>query len=257
MTIAPAPRSLKVTVFTDLACPWSYLSALELREALRRCAYLPVAFDVEYRPMDVERVDTPPPPGSESTSPGRGAGTGGRESRTEFYTRRYGRARAEGRMRLVKERAKRMGVPLDMDGPAAPATRAHRLLTHAYAVHGRACQQRLLARLLSHTWISGGCIADPSALARAAVDAGLFPTARAARAFLRSMEDDDDGESEVGKATEEAREMGVGAVPCVVFGRWAVTGGQTAEAYARVIRRLVESGQDSSTLVLPLVSATA
>ena len=107
---------------------------------------------------------------------------------------------------------------------------AHRLLWLAGATgHQEALKQRLLEAYFT----DGLDVADHLVLADCAADVGMERDG--VLAFLAS----DDGVLEVRQELEEARDLGITAVPTYVFGgTWAVPGAQDADTFAIVLRRL-------------------
>ncbi|MFT3854367.1 MAG: DsbA family protein [Ilumatobacteraceae bacterium] len=107
---------------------------------------------------------------------------------------------------------------------------AHRLLWLATAT-GR--QEALKQRLLEAYFTDGLNVADHEVLADCAADAGLAH--HGVLAFLAS----DDGVAETRAELDEARQLGITAVPTYVFGgTWAVPGAQDSDTFALVLRRL-------------------
>jgi predicted DsbA family dithiol-disulfide isomerase len=99
MSIGPAlERSMKITVFADLSCPWTYVGALELRAALAACGNLDIVFDVEYRPFWVESLEVLP--------------EGTQMERAEVCQRRTGKRDVARRFRACTQRASQLGVKL-------------------------------------------------------------------------------------------------------------------------------------------------
>jgi predicted DsbA family dithiol-disulfide isomerase len=107
---------------------------------------------------------------------------------------------------------------------------AHRLLWLATATgHQEALKQRLLEAYFT----DGLNVADHEVLADCAADVGLERDG--VIGFLAS----DDGVVETRAELDEARELGITAVPTYVFGgTWAVPGAQDSDTFAVVLRRL-------------------
>lgn len=137
-----------------------------------------------------------------------------------------------------------------MDGIITQTTLAHRMLLKAWQIGGQASQQAFLTVLFKGYFENLANIGDTEVLANMAVDAKLMSkeevslvtillwdapedltNSSQAVSFLESAECLD----EVERMMNEARKKGVNGVPFVVIdGKWAVSGGQTAEVYAQV-----------------------
>lgn len=140
-----------------------------------------------------------------------------------------------------------------LDGIITQTTLAHRLLLKAWKLGGQQKQQALLTVLFKGYFEELVNIGDTDVLADAAVRAGLFSRDEV-RLFLHyfsscgglltevlamtqavSFLESDECLDEVETMMTEARRKGVNGVPFVVIdGKWAVSGGQTAEVYTQV-----------------------
>lgn len=95
---------------------------------------------------------------------------------------------------------------------------------------GPSAQQALLHAILRSCHEEEACCDDTEMLARCAQAIDFMP-ADATCAFLKSNE----LRCEVEANVREARDLGMTAVPTVVFGgKWAVAGAQSPEVYVRV-----------------------
>jgi predicted DsbA family dithiol-disulfide isomerase len=115
-------------------------------------------------------------------------------------------------------------------GLAANTLDAHRLLSLAEREHGAAVQREVAERLFAAHFAGGEDVSDPAVLARLAGEAGMDPGR--VREYLVS----DQGTAEVRAEIEDARRLGVTAVPTFVFeGRYAVQGAQPTSAFLRAL----------------------
>ena len=208
---------MKVEIYSDVACPWCYVGKRRFERAL---ADFPQADSVEvvYRPYQLI------PDKSEQPEPHR-----------EYLTARFG-PQAEAMDARLVELGRAEGLPFDFDTVLENNTLlAHRLLRHALTAYGPAVQVALKDRLLTAHFAEGVDVGDRAALAALAADAGLDRDRAAA--FLASDEDREEVLAEI----DEARALGITAVPAFVFeGRWAVQGGQDSSTFLRILEQVAQ-----------------
>jgi predicted DsbA family dithiol-disulfide isomerase len=207
--------TVKVEIYSDIACPWCYVGKHRFERAL---ADFPGADTVEvvYRPYQLV------PDKSEQPEPHR-----------EYLTARFGPQAAAMDDRLAAL-GRAEGLPFDFDRILETNTLlAHRLLWHALTAYGPAVQGALKDRLLTAHFADGVDVGDRDALAALAAEAGLDRDRAAA--FLASEE----GREEVLAEIDDARAVGITAVPTFVFeGKWAVQGGQETSTFLRVLEQV-------------------
>ncbi|TKA08541.1 DsbA family oxidoreductase [Actinacidiphila oryziradicis] len=208
---------MKVEIYSDIACPWCYVGKRRFERAL---AAFPQADSVEvvYRPYQLV------PDKSEQPEPHR-----------QYLTQRFG-PQAEAMDARLVELGRVEGLPFDLDRAIENNTLlAHRLLWHALTVYGPKVQGALKDRLLTAHFAEGADIGDRHTLADLAAQAGVDRDGAAA--FLAS----DDGREEVLAEIDEARQLGITAVPTFVFeGQWAVQGGQESSTFLSVLEQVAK-----------------
>ncbi|MDX3214802.1 DsbA family oxidoreductase [Streptomyces sp. ME02-6991-2B] len=210
-------ESMKVEIYSDVACPWCYIGKRRFERAL---ADFPMADRVElvYRPFQLDP--------DKSTTP---------EPHRAYLDERYGPQSAAMDAR-VAELGGAESLAFDFDRVIENNTLlAHRLLWHALNAYGAKEQAALKDRLLVAHFAEGADVGDRGTLAALAAEAGLDRD-RAAD-FLAS----DEGRAEVLAEIDDARGIGVNAVPTFVFeGKWAVQGGQESSTFLRVLEQVAE-----------------
>ena len=211
---------MRVEIWSDVVCPWCYIGKRRFEQAL---AGFEGREDVElvFRPF---QLDPTAPPGS--TMPV-----------MEAYARKFGgEERAQEIIAHVTEVAAADGLDFHLERAQRANTRdAHRLLALAERTHGPAVQGALKEALLRAYFVDGRNVADHDTLVDVAVGVGI-DGGRAA-----SMLASEEGSHELKAELDEARELGVTAVPTFVFGgRWAVPGAQDPEMLLRALRRTAE-----------------
>ncbi|MCF2526163.1 DsbA family oxidoreductase [Yinghuangia soli] len=207
---------LQVEVYSDIACPWCYVGKRRFEKAL---AQFPGGDRVEvvYRPYQLDPT-TPEKAGPLSD---RLAAKFGREQLPVMHAR-------------LNEVGAGEGISFDFDNALAANTlTGHRLLWHALDAYGRDTQAALKDRLLKAYFSEGADIGDRELLTTLAAEAGLDRDRTAE--FLASGA----GLAEVQQEIDEAREIGVTAVPTFVFqGKWAVQGAQETETFLQVLQQV-------------------
>ena len=206
---------MRVEIWSDVVCPWCYVGKRRFEAALDR-------FEESGRVEVVWRsfeLDPSAPVTSDVDLVG-------------HLAAKYRVSRDEARAMNDRVTALAAGEGLDMRLDIAHRGRtfdAHRLL-HLAAERG--LQGELKERLLAAYQTEGEPIADPEALARAAVAVGFDEVE--ARAVLAGTAYADAVRSD----QEEARRLGVTGVPFFVFDRrYAVSGAQSGDVLLEALRR--------------------
>jgi len=207
---------MKVEIYSDVVCPWCYIGERRFERAL---AAFPGGADVEvvFRPfqLDPGTPDTPAPI-------------------AQYLTRRFGGRSIAPMLARVSEAAAGEGIAVDWDRAIAVNTRtAHRLLRLAEREYGAAVQRALAERLFEAHFTRGGNVADHALLAELAASVGM--DAERVRGYLASNE----GAEELEREFDDARRLGVQAVPTFVFeGQYVVEGGQPASTFLQVLEEV-------------------
>ena len=198
---------MKVDVYVDVVCPWSYLGKRRLESALASFAGRDDV-EVEWKPFQLGSGGA----ADELASGGSGTSADQREHVTAI-------AAADG-------------VTLDLAAAVdAPTFDAHRLLWWASERGGAQAQAEVAERLFAAQLSRGADLSDHAALAEAS---GLTGAAE----FLASGA----GVDEVKEAIGEARAIGIESVPTFVFEeRWAVTGAQPADILGEILGEVADA----------------
>jgi predicted DsbA family dithiol-disulfide isomerase len=208
-------NAVKVEIYSDIACPWCYVGKARFERAL---AAFPQADTVEvvYRPFQLD------PGAPEQPRPHR-----------EVLAAKFGPQALAMDGKLAALGAAE-GLTFDFDTVVENnSLLAHRLLRFALDAYGPQVQNRLKGRLMTGHFGEGLDIGDRAALTETAVAAGLDRDAVAA--FLAG----DDLRDEVAAEIDEARQLGITAVPTFVFeGRWAVQGGQETSVFLSALEQV-------------------
>ncbi|THH02758.1 hypothetical protein EW026_g108 [Hermanssonia centrifuga] len=233
----PPPRVIKLLVISDIICPWCYIGQREMERAIEMCKDSPIQVEIEYRPYKIYP----------SLKDGQFL------EKRQWYESRFGREKVETMESMAVARAQQLGIQIKyLDGIITQTTLAHRLLLKAWKLGGQAKQQALLTALFKGYFECLINIGDTDALADAAVTAKLMSREEAVK-FLES----DECLDEVETMMTEARRKGVNGVPFVVIdGKWAVSGGQTAEVYTQIFRKLAQC-EISTPQPTPMPTASA
>lgn len=214
---------MKVEIYSDVVCPWCYIGKARFERAL---GAFPQGEDVEvvYRPfqLDPSAPDEPRP-------------------HREVLAAKFG-PRAAAMDDRIAELGAAEGLTFAFDDALENNTLlAHRLLRFALDEYGADAQARLKGRLMADHFSGGKDVGDPEHLAEAAAAEGLDP-ARVS-AFLAG----DELRAEVLAEVEEARALGITAVPTFVFeGKWAVQGGQETSTFLQVLEQVAKETAQAS-----------
>jgi predicted DsbA family dithiol-disulfide isomerase len=204
---------LPIDLVSDIVCPWCYVGKRLLENAIALKPEIPV--EVKYRPFFLN-----------PWIPREGI------SREEYLTAKFGSVERynSGASRVV-EAAASVGLAYARDKiRRQPNTLdCHRLILWA----GRAGNAgHMKQRLMELYFAEGGDLTDHEVLVRAAAECGL--DANEVGAQLASDTDVDTVEAEAARA----KEAGIDAVPCFIFGGLiAVSGAQSPEYLAQAIER--------------------
>ena len=208
---------MKLSVFSDLACPWCYIGVTRLERAL--ASYTLAGGE---QPTLVFRAFQLDP-----DTPSDGAPL------LQAIAEKFGSSEAAETMAAqVREAGRADGLDFDFERAVRANTYdAHRLLAWAEVAGGPGAQRDLAHELWRAHFTEGADIADPDTLAARAAACGL--DADAADEWLAT----DSGGDEVRMQIETARSASISAVPTVVIEqRYAVRGAQSQETYLHVLR---------------------
>ena len=199
--------TLRIDIWSDIACPWCYVGKRRLEAAL---AKFPHAADPEvvWHAFELD-----------PSAPRLADGSIG-----DLLAKKYRvpRAQADAMMKRTADTATSDGLDLRFDQVKPSNTfDAHRIVHLGLE---RGVQDAVKERLFRLYFTEGGQVGDPEALVAAATEAGLDATE--VRALLAS----DRLTAEVRKDETMARELGITGVPFFVLGgRLGVSGAQPAE----------------------------
>ena len=208
-------KTLRVDVWSDIACPWCHVGKRHLEQALDRFPHRDDV-DVLWRAFE---LDPSAPRELDAEIP-----------YAERLAKKYGSSReeAEGMIRRMTETAAKDGLDFRFDRIHPGNTfDAHRVL---HLAHDRGKQDAVKERFFRGYLSDGQAIGKPETLVRLAAEAGL--DAEEVRATLAS----DAYALDVREDEEEATELGIRGVPFfIVGGRYAISGAQPAEILLRAL----------------------
>jgi predicted DsbA family dithiol-disulfide isomerase len=208
---------LRIDIFADLVCPWCFIGKRRLERALAMRADLPV--ERAWRPFQLN-PDMP---------------AGGMPA-DEFFAAKFGAlALVEERRGVVIEAGASVGIAFAFERMTRePNTLdAHRLVRFALQ---RGPADAVVEALFTAHFLAGRNIGDHGTLVSIAAATGLDP--REVADFLAGGDETDAIVAE----EQEARRLGVTAVPCYIFERqYAVAGAQEPEFFLPIFD-LVKSG---------------
>jgi len=212
--------TLRIDIWSDVACPWCYVGKRRLEGALAEFEH---ADEVEVRWHAFELDPSVP----KETDPS--------VSLAERLARKYRTttASAEQMMQRMADTAAEDGIEMDFDR-ARPGNTfdAHRLI---HLAGERGAQDAMKERLLKAYFTEGALVSDHETLARLAAEVGLEPDE------VQAMLSTDQYAQEVRQDEAQAAALGITGVPCFVLAeRFGVTGAQPVETMKRVLERAWE-----------------
>ncbi len=218
-------KSLRIDVWSDIACPWCYVGKRRLETALGRFAHA-AEVQVVWRSFELD----PSAPATRDTS----------VPYAERLATKYGISRAQASQRLdqLSEVAAVEGIVLNFDEIRPGNTfNAHRIL---HLAHDRQRQDAMKERLLRAYLSEGAAIGEPDVLLSLADQVGLDPDQT--QALLAS----DQYAREVRDDQAAARALGIQGVPFFLMaGRYAVSGAQPADLLLQALTQSWEELVDA------------
>lgn len=223
--------SLRVEIWSDIACPWCWVGKRHLEAAKAR---FPHPVEVVWRAFE---LDPTAPQASETDPPVDYVGA---------LARKYDTSRQAAQEMIDRMTTIGLADGLEFRFDRARPTNtfdAHRLLGWA-AEHGR--QDALKERLFRAYMNEGRSISEPEVLVSLAAEVDLPPDG--ARAVLTSNAYADEVRAEEALAAQ----LGVTGVPFfVIGGRYAVSGAQPAELLLQALHRAWSETRPSPAVATP------
>ncbi len=211
------PSTLRVDIWSDIACPWCYVGKRRLEAALKSFPHRD-RVEIVWRAFELD----PSAPRERDTS----------QSYAERLARKYGSSVAEAERMIANMTSVAAGDGLDFRfDRIRPGNTfdAHRVI-HLGLEHGK--QDAVKERLLLAYMTEGERIGDPETLVRLGAEAGL--DANEVRAMLAT----DAHAADVRADEEEAQELGIRGVPFFVLGgKYAISGAQPVELFAAALAK--------------------
>ena len=207
---------MKVEIYSDISCPWCYIGEKRFSAALAEYPGAPV--DVVFRPyqLDPAAPATPRP-------------------LVEALREKFG-PNVQSMVARVTDAAGEEGITMHWERAVAVNTlTAHRLLHLALRDYGADVQRALAERLFDAHFTAGGDVGDVALLGELAAAVGMDRTR--VIEYLAS----DEGVAETRAALDEARDLGIRAVPTFIFDeKYIVEGGQPSAVFAEVLREVAK-----------------
>lgn len=209
--------TLKLEVWSDIACPWCYVGKRRLEAALKRFQHRSEV-ELVWRAFELD----PGAPRERSRD----------VSHVEFIARKYGMSTAQAQKSTdhLVQLASAEGLSFDFTNIRSGNTfDAHRLV-HLGLERGR--QDAVKERMLKAYFEQGELMSDHGTLVRLATEAGLDP------AEATDLLAGDSFKTEVRTDEAEARDLGITGVPCFVFDRrFGVSGAQSSEVMLNALEK--------------------
>jgi len=212
----PTTPTLRVDIWSDIACPWCYIGKRRFETALSQFPHAQQV-SVHFRSFE---LDPSAPPRRDPT-----------QTQAERLAAKYGMTEQEAQQRIdhVVSLAAAEGLTFDpIHQQSGNTLDAHRLIHLAYKHN---LGNELKERLLRAYHCEGVAMSDHEALLRLADQTGLDPDE--AQALLAS----DLYKDAVRADEEEAFELGISGVPFFRLGRYGVSGAQPADLLLTALQK--------------------
>lgn len=219
-TADPAPR-IKVTIYSDVICPWCYIGKRRFEAALSSPG-MPSNLSITWRPFELN-PDMP---------------EGGME-RAAYRARKFGQERSRQLDLQMAENGREAGIAFAFEKMLrTPNTRlAHRLIWQAER-EGPAIQNALVNRLFAAYFEEGQDIGRKDALLGLAREAGLDEVKAKVALY------DEDSLEAVLDLEDEGLRMGIRGVPFfLLIGKYAISGAQPPELWRDALPRIAAEAQ--------------
>lgn len=172
-------RIIRVTVVSDITCPWCYIATVEIDRAIEQLQLppdSPVKFELEHKPYLLN------PSWREDES----------RKKSEYLVEKLGKERWTKVFQMLRDRGKEVGIKLYVSYPAGihnciscvilsedngivcSTWRAHRLLSLAWNKGGSEAQSKLLKALYKASFERGENVADIDILSKYAEQCGTI-----------------------------------------------------------------------------------
>jgi predicted DsbA family dithiol-disulfide isomerase len=205
-----------IDVISDVVCPWCFIGARRLQEALTLCADIKTS--VRWRPFQLD--PTIPPEGMD---------------RASYIASKF----PPERIAEIHHHLEKLGAELGIDFAFDKITRspntmnAHRLICWSYA---QGTQSALVAALFQAYFVQGRDIGDADVLCEIAAQHGL--DAENVRIWLA----DDLDRNSIAHEIQSAQNMGIQGVPFfIIDGKFGLSGAQPSEQIVLAIKKALEA----------------
>ncbi len=226
MTETTSETTIEVQIVSDVMCPWCFIGKRRLEKALAMLDPT-IKVQVEWKPFQLD-----------ATLPEEG------KDRQLYLSEKFGsKESADAKYSHIKQAGIDEDIPFDFDAiTVSPNTlNAHRVIAWAGQT-GHHRQDRVVQRLFEAYFTEGKNIGDKAVLATAAGDAGMDPSAVAAKL------ETNDGQAEAQQAVVNAHHMGVTGVPCfIIEQKYGISGAQAPETLANAIAKVAEEKKAAET----------
>jgi len=213
-------KQVKLTVIYDLNCPFCLIGQKEIFSAIDQVTqlYNTLHFQVEFRPYVLH-------PSIKTGQP---------QDRSTYCSQTFGEERASACKKMIRERARELGLEIREGGILTNTDNAHRLAYRAWKKGGQSLQQTVISNLFQALIIDGKDVSNINILSEIS-EASCLMSKNETITYLNSDEDVQAVEDQI----EGARKGGISGVPVLIIeGKWAITGGQTKDVYLQIFKKL-------------------
>lgn len=217
---------MKITYWSDIACPFCYIGSTRLKRALKELGLGDTKLNFKAFQLD-------PNAPKETTATYLDHFTGGDDSKAD---------QVKQQMTAIANMGKQEGLTMNMDQVVPTNTMdAHRLIKLAKDQGDYQRTQRLIDRLYQVYFVDCKSIADHGVLLQAATEVGLDAAA------VKDVLNSDKYHDEVVADEQEAVKLGAHGVPFFVFDdQFALSGAQPYEIFVKAINHVLEQEDQSA-----------
>lgn len=217
---------MKITYWSDYACPYCYIGEVRLKKAIET---LGMQDEIE---IEMKSFELDPSASKKVVS-----------STTERFAKKYGLSKqaAADQIQQISDLGKAEGIDFRYVSTLYTNTMdAHRLTKLAQSKQDPALVSNIIDALFDAYFTKNLELSDKKTLIRIAVDAGM--DAEEVEAMLNS----DKYEKQVRQDEEEAARYGIHGVPFFVVGdKYTLSGAQPVEGFVRVLKKIVEENNEN------------
>lgn len=209
-----------ISVYADIACPFSYIGVTRLQKALKNLGI------TAETPLDFKAFQLDP------TLP-----TSTEQTMTEYYAQTHHLSLLDANKKLaeIDQLAAGAGLSIQMENAIPVNTlTAHRLIKYVKTLGDQALVDQVIDRLYRLYFTTNKSVADPNVLTTALAGFDLDPEA------IKDVITSDKYEDEVREDERRAFMIGIPSAPLfVINNKYSITGAQSEEVFVASLKKIM------------------